>query len=49
MVMVYKNVWMYFKKSGCRHFYVARLEDAINLRKKHKDNINIYLLSGTTI
>ena len=36
------------KKSGCRHFYVARLEDAIDLRKKHKDNIDIYLLSGTT-
>ena len=36
------------KKSGCRHFYVARLEDAINLRKKHKDNTDIYLLSGTT-
>jgi len=36
------------KKSGCRHFYVARLEDAIDLRKKHKESIAIYLLSGTT-
>jgi len=36
------------KKSGCRHFYVARLEDAVKLRKKHKDNVDIYLLSGTT-
>ena len=27
---------------------MARLEDAIDLRKKHKDNIDIYLLSGTT-
>ena len=36
------------KKSGCRHFYVARLEDAIDLRKKHKDNVDLYLLSGTT-
>ena len=36
------------KKSGCKHFYVARLEDAIDLRKKHKESIGIYLLSGTT-
>ncbi|MDB0034538.1 alanine racemase [Alphaproteobacteria bacterium] len=35
------------KKNGCKHFYVARLDDAINLRKKYKKNINIYLLSGT--
>ena len=35
------------QKNGCNHFYVARLDDAINLRKKHKKNINIYLLSGT--
>lgn len=34
-------------KNGCNHFYVARLDDAINLRKKHKKKINIYLLSGT--
>ena len=36
------------EKNGCNHFYVARLDDAINLRKKHKKKINIYLLSGTT-
>ena len=35
------------EKNGCNHFYVARLDDAINLRKKHKKKINIYLLSGT--
>ena len=35
------------QKNGCNHFYVARLDDAINLRKKHKKKINIYLLSGT--
>ena len=34
-------------KNGCNHFYVARLDDAVNLRKKHKKKINIYLLSGT--
>jgi alanine racemase len=36
------------EKNRCNHFYVARLDDAINLRKKHKKKINIYLLSGTT-
>jgi alanine racemase len=36
------------KKNGCNDFYVARLDDAINLRIKHKKKINIYLLSGTT-
>ena len=44
----FRNQMDVLKKSGCRHFYVARLEDAINLRKKHKDNIDLYLLSGAT-
>ena len=34
------------KNNGCNHFYVARLDDAISLRKKHKNYTNIYLLSG---
>ncbi len=33
------------KSSNCIDFYVARLEDALNLRKEYND-INIYLLSG---
>ena len=33
------------KSSNCKNFYVARLDDAIQLREKFK-NINIYLLSG---
>ena len=35
-------------KSGSRNFYLARLEDAIKIRKENFKNINIYLLSGTT-
>ena len=34
------------KNNGCNHFYVARLDDAISLRKEHKNYTNIYLLSG---
>ena len=33
------------KSNKCKDFYVARLDDAINLRENFK-NINIYLLSG---
>ena len=29
------------QKNGCNDFYVARLDDAINLRIKHKKKINI--------
>ena len=34
-------------KSGTRDFYLARLEDAIKIRKENYKNTNIYLLSGT--
>ena len=35
-------------RCGSRDFYVARLEDAIKIKKKNLKNINVYLLSGTT-
>ena len=34
-------------QSGTRDFYLARLEDAIKIRKENYKNTNIYLLSGT--
>ena len=35
-------------RCGSRDFYVARLEDAIKLKKQNLKNINVFLLSGTT-
>ena len=35
-------------EAGCRDFYVARLEDAINIRRRSPRSINIFLLSGTS-
>ena len=34
------------KNRGCNHFYVARLDDAISIRKKNRNYTEIYLLSG---
>ena len=30
---------------GCKHFFVATIEEALNLRKKNK-NCNVYILNG---
>ena len=33
--------------NGCRHFFVATIEEGLNLRKKYKKrNSNIYILNG---
>ena len=34
------------KNSGCNHFYVARLDEAISVRKKNRNHTEIFLLSG---
>ena len=31
--------------NGCRHFFVATIEEGLNLRKKYKQN-NVYILNG---
>ena len=32
-------------KNGCKHFFVATIEEALNVRKKYKKS-NIYILNG---
>ena len=43
--MLISKIFNILYKTGCRHFFVATINEAIKIRKKYKKG-DIYLLNG---